>query len=166
MKNRAGTVLFVVILGVVGSGCAASSTSTPTSPSATNGTLTNGALTIGSLSAGTWGSLAADPLPSSINLNPGSCGNFKWSVTSLTLVSAAGTFSADCGGGLSLAGNATASLDGTGAVWGASGNVTGSMTCTFVVAGTAALENGGVRVTYNATVCGTAITGSELLKKR
>jgi len=163
MNNRTGTVLFVLAVGVLASGCAASS---PTSPSTTNSTLTSAALTIGSLSTGTWGSLAADPLPGGILLNPGSCGNFKWSVTSLTLVNAAGTFSADCGGGLSLAGNATASLNGSSAVWGATGDVTGSTTCKFVVTGTAALENGGVRVTYNATVCGVSITGSELLKKR
>jgi len=166
MKNRAGVVVFVLAIGVLASGCAASSTSAPTSPSSTSGTLTSGALTIGSLSAGTWGSFAADPPPGSFNLNPGSCGNFRWSVTSLTLVSAAGTFAADCGGGLSLAGNATATLSGTSAVWSANGNVTGSTTCTFVVTGTAALEDGGVRVTYNATVCGVTITGSELLKKR
>jgi hypothetical protein len=165
MKNWAGTVLFVVAAGVLGSGCAASSATSPTSPSAP-AAQTSGSLTIGSLSAGTWGSFAADPAPGSFNLNPGSCGNFKWSVTSLTAVSAAGTFSADCGGGLSLAGSATASLSGTSAVWSANGNVTGSTTCSFGVNGTAALENGGVRVTYNATVCGVTITGSELLKKR
>jgi len=162
MKNWAATLAFVAILGVLGTGCAVS----PASPSATSGAQTNASLTIGSLSSGTWGSLAADPLPGTINLNPGSCGNFKWSVASLTPIIAAGTFSADCGGGLSLAGSATASLNGTSAAWGASGNVTGSMTCTFTVAGTAALESAGVRVTYNGTVCGTTITGSELLKKR
>jgi len=165
MRNWTGAVLFVLALGVLGSGCSASSATSPTSPSAT-AAQTSGSQTIGSLSTGTWASTAGDPLPGSLNLNPGSCGNFKWSVTSLTQVSAAGTFSADCGGGLSLAGSATASLSGTGAVWGAAGNVTGSTTCSFVVNGTAALENGGVRVTYNATVCGVSITGSELLKKR
>jgi hypothetical protein len=165
MKNWAGAVLFVLALGVMGSGCAASSATSPTSPSAT-AAKTSGSLTIGSLSTGTWASTDADPLPGSFNLNPGSCGNFKWSVTSLTTISAAGTFSADCGGGLSLAGNATASLNGSSAVWGAAGNVTGTAACSFVVNGTAALETGGVRVTYNATVCGVSITGSELLKKR
>jgi hypothetical protein len=166
MKNRAVSVAFVLMLGVVVAGCSAASATSPTSPSSTSRTLTVGTLTIGSLSAGTWGSLAADPLPGSFSLNPGSCGNFKWSVTALTPVSAAGTFSADCGGPLSLAGNATASLDGNGAVWGATGNVTGSLTCQFVVTGTAALEGSGVRVNYNATVCGISISGSELLKKR
>ncbi|MCX6538246.1 MAG: hypothetical protein NT151_04830 [Acidobacteria bacterium] len=165
MKKWAGAVLFVLAIGVLASGCADSSTSTPTSPSAINSTLASGALTIGSLSAGTWTSFSVDPLGGVI-LNPGTCGNFKWSVTSLTLVSATGTFAADCGGGLSLAGNATASLNGTSAVWSAAGDVAGSLTCQFVVTGTAALENGGVRVTYNATVCGISITGSELLTKR
>ena len=164
MKNWGWAILFMFAVGVLASGCTAVSTTTPTSPSAT----TSGALTIGSLSTGTWASLATDPLFGTISLNPGSCGNFKWSVTSLTLVSATGTFSADCGGGLSLAGNATASLSGTTANWGASGNVTGGPVspCSFVVAGTAAVEAGGVRVTYNATICGTVITGSELLSKR
>jgi len=165
MRNWTGAVLFAMAAGVLASGCSASSATSPTSPSAT-AAQTSGSLTIGSLSTGTWASTAGDPLPGTLNLNPGSCGNFKWSVTSLTLVSAAGTFSADCGGGLSLAGNATASLNGSSAVWGATGDVTGSTTCKFVVTGTAALENGGVRVTYNATVCGVSITGSELLKKR
>lgn len=154
----------VLAVGMLASACAsASSTTTPTAPTATTG----GAQTIGSLSSGTWASLAADPLAGTVNLIPGSCGNFKWSVTSLTLVSATGTFSADCGGGLSLAGNASASLSGTTANWGAAGNVSGAgLTCSFIVAGTAAAEAGGVRITYNATVCGTVITGSELLKKR
>jgi len=168
MKNWTLAVVLTLAGGLLTSGCATSSVATPTSPSPT-GTTSMGAQTIGSLSpGGTWASLAADPLPGSLNLNPGTCGNFKWSVTSLTLVAAAGTFSATCGGGLSLAGNATASLDGSGgAVWGANGNVTGTgVSCSFVVKGTAALETTGVRVNYNATVCGATISGSELLKKR
>lgn len=162
MKNWTWAVALVAV-GLLTSGCAASSVTTPASP-----TGTSGSQTLGALSAGTWASMAADPLPGGLNLNPGTCGNFKWSVTSLTAVSAAGTFSADCGGGLSLAGNATASLDGSGgAVWGANGNVTGTgVSCSFVVTGTAALETTGVRVNYKATVCGVTITGSELLKKR
>lgn len=169
MKNWTWAVVVMLAVGLLTSGCAASSVATPTSPSPTGGSTSIGAQTIGSLSTGgTWASLAADPLPGSLTLNPGTCGNFKWSVTSLTLVAAAGTFSATCGGGLSLAGNATASLDGSGgAVWGANGNVTGTgVSCSFVVTGTAALETTGVRVNYNATVCGVTITGSELLKKR
>ena len=167
MKNWAGAVLFVLAVAVLTSGCAASSTATPTSPSPTSGTQSSGALTIGSLSAGTWASLAADPLPGTVTLNAGTCGNFKWAVTSLTLVGASGTFSADCAGGYSLAGNATASLDGTTAVWAATGGVTATgVSCSFLVNGTAAVETGGVRVTYNANVCGVTMTGSELLKKR
>ena len=164
MRNWTGVVLFVLALGVLGSGCSASSATSPTSPTATTAQ-TSGSQTIGAISTGTWASSAGDALPGGLNLNPGTCGNFKWSVTSLTLVSAAGTFSADCGGGLSLAGNATASLNGSSAVWSAAGDVTGSRTCKFVVNGTAALEGSGVRVTYNATVCDVSITGSELLKK-
>ncbi|MEI6666771.1 MAG: hypothetical protein WCP29_01345 [Acidobacteriota bacterium] len=164
MKTMARAALVLTLtVGVAASGCAAASNSlTPTSPTGTN----VGAQTIGSLSAGTWASF--DPLSGtgSVVLNPGSCGNFKWAVTSLTLVNATGTFSADCGGGLALAGNATASLAGTVATWGAAGDVTGpGAACKFVVTGTAALEAGGVRVTYNATVCNALITGSELLKK-
>ncbi|MCX6544864.1 MAG: hypothetical protein NTV05_10715 [Acidobacteria bacterium] len=166
MKNWIGAALFVAAAGLSASGCGASSTLTPTSPSPTSGTQPGGSQTMGSLSAGTWASSAGGAFPGSFNLNPGTCGNFRWSVTSLTPVSAAGTFGADCGGGLSLAGNATASLDGAGVVWGAAGNVTGSLTCTFAVTGTAALEDGGVRVNYHATVCGVSISGSELLKKR
>jgi hypothetical protein len=168
-------MLFLLAAGVLASGCASSSASAPTAPSATSSTQTAGAVAIGALSTGTW---AADALPGGIILSPGTCGNFKWSVTTVTVgsatftmtltmqVGASGTFSADCGGGLSLAGNATASLNGANAVWTAAGNVTGSATCQFVVNGTATQENGGVRVTYNATVCGVTTTGSELLNKR
>jgi len=168
MKNSAWVVLFVFVVGVMAVGCSASSTATPTSPSPTSGTSSSATQTIGSLSTGgTWASMAADPLPGTLNLNPGTCGNFKWALTSMTAVGAAGTFSANCGGGLSLAGNATATLNVTNVAWGATGGVTGSgVSCSFVVNGTAALETTGVRVNYTATVCGVTITGSELLKKR
>jgi hypothetical protein len=164
MKNWTRVLLFALSIGMLASACApAASSSAVTSPTATS----NAAATIGTLTTGTWASLAADPAPGTVLMTPGSCGNFKWNVITATLVSATGTFSADCGGGLTLAGSATGTLNGTTANWGASGSVAGTpYLCNFIAAGTAALEAGGVRITYNATVCGTVITGSELISKR
>jgi len=153
----------VVAAALLAAGCQATSSTTGTSPTSTN----IGAATISSLSSGTWASLSSEPLPDTLVFAPASCGNFKWGITTLTLVSATGTFSANCGGGQVLSGNASVTLNGLTAVWGGNGTVTGNgAPCTFSVAGTAVQETGGVRVTYDATVCGTRITGSELLKKR
>jgi len=163
----------VLVVAMAASGCARFSASSPTSPSSTGGASgttggSGGTATMTSLSAsGTWTSAAAGSTGGLATIDPGTCGNFTWAITQWSLTSAAGTFAAQCGGGLSLAGNATATLASASSVnWGASGTVTGlASPCTFDVTGTAALESGGVRVTYTAKVCGVTISGSELLKK-
>ena len=166
---RSWTLVGVLVVAMAAAGCAQLKTSSPTSPSSTSSTSsstggTGGTATMNYLSAGTLTSVTSGGL---LSLDPGKCGNFTWAITSWSLTSANGTFSATCGGGLSLAGTATATLASTSSVsWSATGNVTGlAQPCTFNVGGTAALEGTGVRVNYTANVCGVTISGSELLKK-
>ena len=154
----------VLVVAISAAGCAQLKTSSPTAPSSTSSSSSGGTgtSTMNYLSAGTLTSVTG-----LTSFDPGKCGNFTWAITNFSFTSAAGTFGATCGGGLTLAGSATATLASSSSVdWNASGTVTGlAQPCTFNVGGTAALEGTGVRVNYTASVCGVTISGSELLKK-
>jgi len=117
------------------------------------------------LATGSWASAAT---AASSSLNPGSCGNVEWKITSMTGTSASGTFKATCGGGLTLSGSAEGKLNGLTAELNASGTVTGDgVNCPFSLAGTAVPEGlDTIRVNYNGTTCLGPVSGSELLKKR
>jgi hypothetical protein len=117
------------------------------------------------LATGSWTSAAT---AASSAINPGSCGNLEWKITSMTDTAAAGTFKATCGGGLTLEGSAEGELNGLIANLKASGTVGGAgMSCPFSMTGTAVPEGlDTIRITYNGTTCLGPVSGSEVLKKR
>ena len=86
----------------------------------------------------------------------------------MTGTSAAGTFKAACGGGLTLEGSAEGTLNGLTADLKASGTVTGDgIDCPFSLTGTAVPEGlDAVRITYSGTTCLGPVSGSEVLTKR
>ena len=117
------------------------------------------------LTTGSWTSAAT---AASSALNPGSCGNLEWKITSLTDTFASGTFKATCGGGLTLEGSAEGKLNGLTADLKASGTVNGAgISCPFSMTGAAVPEGlDKIRINYSGTTCLGPVSGSELLKKR
>ena len=162
MKRWPVAALIVVALAMLPAGC-----TPPTAATSTASTALSGAATIGAMSTGTWASLAFDPVPGEVVLPVYSCGNFSWTIITLSMVRGSGAFTGECGGGIYLNGNATVVLSGTDATWGASGTTTGpGVFCTFDLAGTAVMETGGVRITYTGKYCTNTIQGQELLEKK
>jgi hypothetical protein len=155
MKLRLAAVAATVALAVFALACVETRHEGPTSPSEVAKILATGSWT----SAATAASSA---------LNVGTCGNLEWKITSMTDTSAAGTFKATCGGGLTLEGSAEGKLSGATADLKASGNVMGAgMNCPFSLAGTAVPEGlDKVRITYSGTTCLGPVSGSEVLTKR
>jgi hypothetical protein len=136
---------------------------TPTSPTSTSASTNTQVSNV--LTTGAWSS--ASTLNAS-SFSPGSCGNFQWAITSMTTTSAAGTFKAVCGGGLTLQGSAEGTLSGFTANITANGTASTPTipSCTFTLAAVAVPESTtSVKVTYNGNVCGIAVAGTEVLKK-
>jgi hypothetical protein len=137
----------------------------PTSPSSTS-TSTPASTQVSSvLTAGSWSSSS---MASASSFNPGSCGNFQWSITTMTATSATGTFKAVCGGGLTLQGSAEGVMNGLSANITVSG--TGSSptipSCTFAISAVAIPQTlDTVKLTYSGNVCGMTTSGTEILKK-
>jgi hypothetical protein len=116
---------------------------------------------------GTWATAAA-PVAA---LNPSTCGNLQWAVSSQTSSQITGTFSAQCAGGISLTGTASGqvgnlqsvpiTIDGTG-------SMPGYPSCSFSILGTGiVMENGtALQVTYSGTTCVGPIRGTETLRKK
>jgi hypothetical protein len=156
MTHMRLTALTVAIgIAVVAAACVETKTEGVTSPSE--------ALAI--LSTGSWSSSA---MTVSSSLDPKTCGNLEWKITSMSTTSAAGTFKATCGGGLSLEGSAEGTLNGLTADLKASGTVGGAgLACAFSLTGTAVPEGlDSVRITYSGTTCLGPVSGSEVLKKK
>jgi hypothetical protein len=153
MRSRRVFPIFVLaILAAAGTGCFEfSRKSTPTGPSDLIKAFT-----------GNWSSASGGGLPS-----PDSCGNVQWQLTEVSATTVAGTFSATCAGGTEVSGSGTGTLDGATLHWTATGTATqGSVTCPFNISGTAVQETPTtIRVTYSGTVCGVAVSGSDVLKK-
>jgi hypothetical protein len=80
--------------------------------------------------------------------------------------SAAIQFQGVCAG-VEGSGSGTGTVSGSTLNWTAQGTATRTgLTCPFsFTQGTAALEGSGVRVTFAGTVCGLAVSGSELLRR-
>jgi hypothetical protein len=151
MKNRATVRLLVALVAAIMMASACIEISRISEPSAS-------ADIIKTLSTGLWSSNGA--------INPDACGDFKWSISEINDTSAKGTFSATCSGGISLAGTANGTLNGSILTWQATGLAkTPIGDCSFTVNGTAQLEGTGVRVNYTANTCAGTFSGSELLRK-
>jgi hypothetical protein len=154
-KMRTAGTIVAVALAVAAMACVETKHEGPTSPSEMVKVLTTGSWT----SAATAASTA---------INPGSCGNLEWKITSMSDTAASGTFKATCGGGLTLEGSAEGKLNGLAADLKADGTVTGlGISCPFGLTGTAVPEGlDAVRINYSGTTCMGPVSGSELLKKR
>lgn len=145
----------LVALAFTATACVELGQKAPTSPTSNSG-ITN------TFSSGTYRSVTTIP---GTALSPTTCGGFEWQITSLSSTGASGTFKATCGGGITLAGTAQATLSGTNVVWSAAGTVSGSgVTCPFSLSGTATLEGTSVRVNYSGSTCLGPLSGSELIK--
>ena len=154
-RMRARAITMVVAIAVAAAACVETRHEGPASPSEMAKVL----------AAGNWTS-AATAAPG--GLDPGSCGNVEWKITSMTDTAAAGTFKATCGGGLTLEGSAEGKLNGMTADLKASGTVSGAgLTCPFNLTGTAVPEGlDKVRINYSGTTCLGPVSGSEVLTKR
>jgi hypothetical protein len=154
---RTRVVAFAVTAGftLVAAACVETRHEGPTSPSEVAKVL----------ATGSWTS-AATAAPAGLNV--GSCGNLEWKITEMTDVSAAGTFKATCGGGLTLEGSASGKLNGMTADLKANGTVSGAgANCPFSLTGTALPESlDKIRINYSGTTCLGPVSGSEVLTKR
>jgi hypothetical protein len=152
--NFVGVTGLALTLAMLFTACVEYKQTSPTSPTDVAKVLTTGS----------WSSATALAVSS---FNPGTCGNFEWAITSLTTTSASGTFKAVCGGGLTLQGSADGTLSGLTATVNASGTATSSgVGCPFTLLATAVPQStDAVKVTYSGTVCGLAVSGTEVLQR-
>ena len=163
----------VMLVGLAFTGaCAFEHGSTGLSPSTPTNTSTSGQTSPTPISStpsyvGTW-STAAAPVAA---LNPSTCGNLQWAVSSQTPTQITGTFSAQCAGGISLSGTASGqiadlrqipvTIEGTG-------SMPGYPSCAFSIHGTGTvLENGtALQVVYEGDTCLGPVRGTETLRKK
>jgi len=101
-------------------------------------------------------------------VGPTSCGNLLYVVAPTSATGAAVTFTATCAANIQVSGSGAGALSGSTLGWSAQCTVTqGEITCPFSFAnGTATPEGAaGLRVSYAGSVCGIAVSGTELLAK-
>jgi hypothetical protein len=167
--NRA-SLLVVLALSVAAVGCAfehsanvlaPSSAGTPAAPGAGTGTSVPTSTSL----VGLWESNALPVLPS-----PTTCGNFQYQITSQTASTIAGTFTAACGGGMTLSGVATGQLNGTSVPFtinASASGMPGILSCPVNLTGTGAVEDNGrtLRLPYSGTTCLGPVSGTEVLRK-
>lgn len=99
---------------------------------------------------------------------PGSCSNFQWQVTSATSTSLAGTFSATCGGNISVTGTASGRVEGTSVPISVAGTATyaGAISCDFSLTGTGTIVNNDtLTIPYSGTTCLGPVSGTETLRR-
>src|ERR1043165_7714655 len=98
-----------------------------------------------------------------------SCGHFQYQITSQTASSISGTFTAQCGGGLNISGNASGQVNGNAVPLSLSGTATlpGIPACAFSLSGTGSIEDNGntLRIPYSGTTCLGPVHGTEVLHK-
>jgi len=143
---------FTLILAVSGQSCLDSFKSNPASPSVpATGT---------AAFTGSWASVATSAIQET-------CTAFQWSVTSVSLTSASGNWSAKCWGNVAVNGTASGTLEGTQLTWSAIGigAVPSSGSCPVALSGTATLEGNQIRIPYSGTTCFGAVAGTEILRK-
>ena len=116
----------------------------------------------GSLLSGTWRSVSGD----SPNEN---CSNFQWSVTEYTGSTASGAFSMTCYGNVQVAGTAHGTLtSATLVTWGVTATANGPglpASCPIALTGTATLGGDTITIPYTGTMCGTPVSGTQVMKK-
>src|SRR5689334_10401669 len=124
----------------------------------------SGSSSSGGPMVGMWESNALPTLPTG-----STCGNFKYTIASQTQTSIAGTFTGDCGGGITISGNATGQLSGTNVAMTVNGTGTGPglPSCPFTLTGNGAIEDNGntLRIPFTGTTCAGPVSGVEVLRK-
>ena len=134
------------------------SASTPTSPTPTASTPSY---------VGTWATATAPTQA----LNPSTCGNLTWAVTSQTASQISGTFSATCAGGISLSGTASGEISDLHSIpvtINGTGSLPGIASCAFTILGTGTVidSNAALQVVYTGDTCLGQIRGTETLRKK
>jgi hypothetical protein len=165
---RSSCFVVALTLSAAAAGCAFEHSTTLAAPSATGApapVAPNPTSSAGTASlVGKWESNALPVLPS-----PTTCGNFQYEITSQTPTSIAGTFTAVCGGGLTVSGSATGQLNGTSVPYtvNASASMPGISNCPIALTGTGAVEDNGrtLRLPYSGTTCLGPVSGTEVLRK-
>lgn len=175
MKNV--SLLGILLVSTLGSGCAFENTSqllTPTAPSGNvgvSGTTTPPASNSGNSSStgtaasafsGTWGSSTIAGLPI------GNCADLKWLITEQSATSVAGTVSATCQGGVTVAANLTGQLRSETAIdLTAKGNIFAlGIPCPFDLTGVGTRQsNDAMKLDYTGTYCLGNVSGTENLKR-
>lgn len=110
---------------------------------------------------GTWTSASA--LPSAQ-----SCSDFRWEITEQSGNSAAGSFSANCPGGLKVVGTARGTMLNSTISFtaNATASAAGLPSCAITLNGTAHLETDRIRVPYTGQTCLGTVQGEEILKRQ
>jgi hypothetical protein len=116
---------------------------------------------------GTWATAAAPTLA----LNPSTCGNLQWAISSQTSSEISGTFSASCAGGISLSGTATgqiSNLQNIPITINGVGSLPGVAACAFTIDGTGAVidNSTALQVVYTGNTCLGPVRGTETLRKK
>jgi hypothetical protein len=99
---------------------------------------------------------------------PGTCTDFKWTVTEQTAVAAKGSFSATCPGDLKFTGTAQGALTTASTIdWSATGNASapGLTSCVITMSGTASIGTDSIIVPYAGKTCLGDVKGIETLRK-
>ena len=166
----------LLLLSIVAGGCAFENTSqlfTPTAPTGTGGgggttTGSNGgggnsaSNTPASAFAGAWGSSSIAGLPL------GNCADMKWLITEQTADSVAGSVTATCQGGTSVAANLTGVLKSDNVIdMTAKGTLVAlGIPCQFDLKGTGTRQsNDAMKLDYTGTYCLGTVSGTENLKR-
>ena len=134
---------------------------TPTSINTT----TSGSSSPGSPLVGMWSSNALPTLPTG-----STCGNFHYQIAAQTATSIAGTFTGECGGGITISGNATGQVSGTNIAMTVNGTGSGPglpSSCPFTLTGNGSIEDNGntLRIPFSGTTCVGPVSGVEVLRK-
>jgi hypothetical protein len=145
----------------------APTSSTGTGASATSGstTATNTNTAGGSSLVGAWTS-ATPAVPTAT-----SCTDFQFTIAAQTATNIFGTFTATCGGGITLNGNISGLLNSTGTSVAVTATgtavVPGNSNCAFTLNGTGALIDNGYTLTvpFTGTTCLGPVSGTEVLHK-
>jgi hypothetical protein len=128
-------------------------------------------------SSGTGGSASSGPMVGTWTSDTGltipdvsTCGNFQWQIADQSETSLSGTFSASCGGSLTIMGSGTgsmASADSVNVSVTGTAIVGGFAACSFAVSGVGVVTNNDtLTIPYSGTTCLGPVRGTETLRRR
>jgi hypothetical protein len=107
---------------------------------------------------------AAPTLP-----DPKTCGKLPYQIANQTPTSISGTFTGQCGGGLTISGSATGTLNGTAVTLTATGTASmpGIPNCPFTLTGNGTVEDNGntLRMPFTGQTCLGPVSGTEVMRR-